>query len=338
MKNKKVFKLFLLLLFFIVLSSHIGAAVSMEMASKRFIPKKLEMHILMHDELNRRYALYLPSSFSMSNNKLPLLIALHGGGGAPQKWGAYTNYGFEKLAEQEGFILAYPEGIEKQWNDGRHFQYSYAHRNNIDDIGFLGKLIDHLVKTYPIDKNRVFVTGASNGGMMAHYLGIYYSDKIAAIAPVIASIPKNIYPTVMSKEPISVLMINGMDDPLVLWEGGVIQLGRRQNGEIVSLEETLQFWLENNQCDTTAIIEQLSDRDPKDLTRVFKSIYPNGKNGSEVILYAIEGGGHAWPAFEDKSGRRILKRVVNLVVGRKSRDIDACQVIWNFFKNHPKVK
>jgi polyhydroxybutyrate depolymerase len=288
-----------------------------------------------HDKLTRTFNLYLPKGFD-EHNSHALLIALHGGGGEADKWPAYTNNGFEKLADRDQFLLVYPDGIENQWNDKRNVQRFTAQRNNVNDLGFISVLIDYFLANYPVDKNSIYVTGASNGGMMSNYVG-ELSYKVAAIAPVIASIPDNLIVSLDPISPISVLMINGTDDPLVRWEGGKIKLGKKENGSVIPVEEMVQFWVKHNKVNPEPIVTTLPDKDPHDGTRVTKALYTGGLNNTEVALYTIEGGGHAWPAYKDRRGF-FLKLIVDGVVGRKSRDVDACEVIWDFFKNHSRQK
>lgn len=293
-----------------------------------------EQRSFMHDGIKRTYSIYIPKGIQTSR-PVPLLIALHGGGGSAEKWQSYTGGGFEHLADRDRFILVYPNGLEGHWNDGRGVDKFYSHHGNIDDSDFLVQLIDTLSNTFPIDACRVFVTGASNGGMMAHRLAAEHSDKVAAIAAVISSIPKRLEGKLHPSHPVSVLMMNGTDDPLVPWEGGEIRFGRQRNGFVTSTEQTVQFWARHNRCTDPATTDELPDVDPDDETRVNRTRYSKCQSGTEVVLYKIAGGGHTWPGSKDIRGF-IGKIIIDSVVGRKSRDIDACEVIWQFFKNHPK--
>ncbi|MEJ2456254.1 MAG: PHB depolymerase family esterase [Candidatus Thiodiazotropha sp.] len=287
-----------------------------------------------HDGRTRSYFLYLPSAASRSQ-PLPLLLALHGGGGSAKRWPAYTNGCFERLAETQPFLLVYPEGVQGHWNDERDYPSSYAHRNEIDDLGFLTALIDYLVTAYPVDRNRVYVAGVSNGGMMTHYLAGRASERIAAIATVIASLPEKFSGRLRPSAPVSVLMINGTKDPLVPWDGGMVKFGRRENGKVLSVDETVRFWVEQNRCDTDPGVIELPDLDPSDGTRVSKTTYGAGARHTEVVLYSVFEGGHTWPSHERKSGL-LRKLLIDPLVGRQSGDIDACEVIWDFFKSHPR--
>jgi len=294
------------------------------------------MHEFKYSGLTRTFALYLPTGYNPRATH-PLLIALHGGGGNAKKWPAYTNYGFEHLADRDQFILVYPEGIDGQWNDKRNVQDFVAQRDNIDDVGFIGALIDFFIANYPVDRDRIYVTGASNGGMMTNYVGAEFSDKLAAIATVIASIPNNLLPLMHPKHPLSVLMINGTEDPLVRWNGGVIKFGRKETGSVIPVEETVQFWVKQDKLNPQPKVVDLPVRDPTDETRITRTVYQGGAGNTEVVLYTVKGGGHAWPSFVDKRGP-LLRLIVNKLVGRKSRNLDACQTIWEFFKSHPKVR
>ncbi|MFA4945211.1 MAG: PHB depolymerase family esterase [Lentisphaeria bacterium] len=231
---------------------------------------------------------HLPPTYE-SAARLPVVLALHGGGkGDAAQMAAHT--GFCELADREGFIAVFPNGVDGQWNDGRGRTYYKTDNTDVDDIGFISALIDRLVETHNGDPERIYVTGISNGGHMALRLGCEISSRLAAIAPVCASIPKNIYGNCTPAAPLPVLLMNGTDDPLVPWNGGSIRFFRKTMGEVVSTEQTVQFWVQHNHCDPAPVVRKLPDKDPGDGSTVRVSTYTGGNDGSEVILYAIEGG------------------------------------------------
>ncbi len=171
---------------------------------------------LTHDGRERTYALYTPPQPSAS---MPLLIALHGGGGRGSGMIHITYGGFNRLAERETFVVVYPDGVDKRWNDGRGLTEWRAHRERVDDVGFIAALIDQISAEQPIDRRRVYVTGISNGGMMSYRLACELGDRIAAIAPVVAALPAHLSGCV-PPHAMPIILMNGTDDPLIPYQGG----------------------------------------------------------------------------------------------------------------------
>jgi len=277
-----------------------------------------------HDGLERKYLIYSPPLKSADSGKRPLLFVLHGGGGTHRGMVRLTKRRFNELADRDGFFVVYPQGIDKSWNDGRTDKISGAHRKGIDDVGFFRALIEHLVFEYPIDSNRIFVTGISNGGLMSFRLGCSLPDKIRGIAPVTAQIPSAIEALCRSESGVSLAVFNGTEDPLVPYNGGQITVFRQQRGEVLSTDETIRIWQNKNRCPSKARATELPGL-TADGTRVTKIEYTQCAAASKVVLYRIDGGGHTWP-----DGRQYLpvRRI-----GRTSRDINACDEIWEFFRS-----
>jgi polyhydroxybutyrate depolymerase len=281
--------------------------------------------------LRRTYRVHIPPSHN-ETKPVPLLIALHGGGGTGEHMVKLTLGGFNKLSDKEGFIVVYPDGIDKHWNDGRSKEETRyrAHREYIDDTGFISALIDYSIKQNNINPKRVYVTGMSNGAIMSYRLACELSDKIAAIAPVDGNLSQDFFPMCSPSEPICVLAINNVKDPLVPWNGGDVTgpFGVKKLGKVLSVSQTIEYWVKHNGCALSPTITQEPHKDPTDGTRVRREEYSGGKGGTEVILYAIEGGGHTWPG-----GYQYLPASI---IGKTSKDINANEVIWNFFKRHSK--
>ncbi|HEX9976401.1 MAG TPA: PHB depolymerase family esterase, partial [Dehalococcoidales bacterium] len=138
--------------------------------------------------LERTFLVHVPPT-SSTTRPMPLLIALHGGGGTGQGMVTLTQGSLNSLADKEGFIVVYPDGIENQWNDGREGDFTMVNREEIDDVGFISTLIDHLSQKHKIDNQRIYATGISNGAMMSYRLACELSNKIAAVAPVCGAMP-----------------------------------------------------------------------------------------------------------------------------------------------------
>ncbi len=281
-------------------------------------------HTLRHDGLERQYILYQPVFKTAHSGARPLLLVLHGGGGTNRGMLRLTQNRFNALADRDGFLVVYPQGIDKSWNDGRPDKISGAHRKGVDDVGFLEALIADLTARYPIDERRIFVTGISNGGLMSYRLGCSLPDKIRAIAPVTAQIPAAIAPLCRTESAVSLAVFNGTEDPLVPYYGGQITVLRQQRGEVLSTDETIRIWRQKNRCSAAAKISQMPDL-ADDGTRVTKFEYDQCETDAKVVLFRIAGGGHTWPG-----GRQYLpvRRI-----GRTSRDINACNEIWQFFRS-----
>ena len=277
------------------------------------------------DGLERFYHLYIPSAYKNSE-AVPLVIALHGGGGTGKKVNKLLDLNI--LADQHGFIVAYPDAVDRHWNDGRGVKKYRAQRENIDDVSFISRMIDAIAGKYNIDKNRVYITGASNGAMMSFRLGCDLADKISAIAPVIGSMPENLVAGCTPAVPLPLIMINGTEDPLVPWEGGYVHVYRKKLGKIISVRQTIDFWVARNGCSPDPIRSTIRDTDPGDGTSVHKQAYQQCINDADVVLYEVRGGGHTWPGS--------YQYLPELFIGKTNHDLDATKAIWDFFNAHPQ--
>ena len=285
------------------------------------VESELSSHTLTHAGLERTYYLQVQPRPS---GPVPLILSLHGGGGNGEQTCNLAG-GIQELAEREGFLVACPEGIENNWNDGRANDRDRAHVEDIDDVGFLLALIEQLAKTHDVDPDRIFVTGASNGGMMSLRMACEASDVFAAAGAVIASLPADL--SCEPSEPISILLMNGTEDPLVPFEGGQVHFFRRELGEVISTPDTVAFWVAANGCDPRARTEQLPDLDPRDGTRIQLDTYSGCEGGVSMVLYTVNGGGHTLPGG--------TQYVLKFVIGRVSRDLHAGEAIWQFFEGAP---
>ncbi len=256
---------------------------------------------------------------------MPLVVVLHGGGvlGDPVPVIRRATR-FDAKADREGAIVLYPEAVEQHWNDGRGLSRYRSQRDNIDDVGFISALIDRVAAALPVDRRRVYLTGASNGAMMAYRLACERPSRFAAVAAVIGNLPASL--SCAPDTPVPMLIMNGTADPLMPWAGGDVHFGRQRLGRVRSAEETVARWVAIDGCRGVPSVEPLPDRAPRDGTRVVRTDYGRCAHGSEVVFYRVEGGGHTWPGGPQETGR--------LIVGRTSRDIDATDAIWNFFVAH----
>ena len=283
-----------------------------------------QTHEIRVDELERRYFLHVPPGLP-ADKAVPLVLMFHGGGGRPAF--AERESRFSELADREGFLVAYPEGIGQSWNDGRGDLGLAAQRDNVDDVAFVAALLDDVAGRHEVDPRRVFATGMSNGAIFSHTLAARLSTRIAAIAPVTGGIAQAFSESFAPEQPVSVLILQSTADPLVPYDGGPIRKrGGAERAGILSTAETVRKWVEHNGAKAKAVVAELPDTDPQDGCRVQTFTHSGGRKGSSVVLYRIEGGGHTWPGG--------LQYLPERFIGKVCRDISATEVIWNFFKAH----
>lgn len=276
-------------------------------------------HSLEHGGLNRTFRLYVPDSYDTAEESVPLVVVLHGGHGNARSAALLT--GFDELADRVGCIVAYPEAVGSHWNDGRGIG------QGADDVGFIARMLDHLIGRLQIDPRRVYVAGVSNGAMMTLRIACELADRVAAVAPVIGSMPEPLLEQCAPARPIPVLFINGTEDPLVPWEGGeVASMGLKDRGRVASVDDTVAFWVRHNRCKSTPVTTMLFGSESDDRTEARREEYAPERQGAPVTMIRIEGGGHTWPGGPRIQPRRLL--------GPVSRDIDATEEIWAFFGAH----
>jgi polyhydroxybutyrate depolymerase len=275
---------------------------------------------LMQDGRKRTLRIYLPSGHS---EPLPVVLVLHGGGGTGGGMEWLTRRGFNRIADRDGVIVAYPDGIDHGWNDGRRANRSAADAA-VDDVGFLRALPGELATLHPVDRARLYVTGISNGGMMSYRLACDAAGVFAAAAPVAANMAVELEGACHPSRAVPLLIMNGVDDPIMPWKGGAVRVLWRTRGTVLSSEESAARWLSLDHCGALEP-QPVLEANPADGTSAAPRL-ARCADGAEVRLYEIRGGGHTWPKGEPYLTSRI--------VGRVSQALDANETIWAFFRAH----
>ncbi|PWR24669.1 alpha/beta hydrolase family esterase [Zavarzinia aquatilis] len=279
------------------------------------------------DGRSRDYLLSVPAK--PGAEPLPLIVVLHGTYGSADKMERHL--GFESYVEAYRVAVAYPDAYREpgarrtlRWNDGRGTLASSA--AGIDDVAALRALVADIGGRVNLDRRRVFVAGASNGGMMAYRVGCEAADLVAGIAPVIGAVASPIYPGCHPSRPIAVLAINGMADPIVPFAGGTVCADVPkifcERGEVAGAEASLRRFAEGAGCTGAPLAADLPPT-VDDGTRLRRVDYRDCPAGIRVRGLWIAGGGHAWPPLPSQLGQRRA--------GRSSGNLDATEAIVRFF-------
>ncbi len=258
----------------------------------------------------RTYKIHIPPSYN-GVNSIPLVIALHGGGHDADTMEYISNLSIK--SDTSNFIVVYPNGrkfFTRTWNAGTCCGSSVTY--NVDDVGFIVKMINSLKVNYNIDTTRIYLTGASNGGMMAYRLACERADIFAAVAPVAATmvVTEICSPT----RAVPLLHIHSLPDTRVPYNGGY---GTGFAGVYMPpIDSVIGGWLQNDTC-----------------TIAFDTVYnTNGVVGkrwsdcsscSEVMIYTTTDGGHSWPGGNQTPNGDPV-----------STQLNATDLIWDFFSQH----
>ena len=273
---------------------------------------------LEHDGVARSYLMYVPSSYT-GEKQMPLLMVLHGRSSNAQRMANLTS--FNLRAEKHGFVVIYPEGILSQWN---YLHGLSGFQKKPNDSDFLLKIMDIVKSQYNIDVHRMYVTGISNGGFMAQRLACYAPEKFAAFASVAAGGYAVMPRKCENDSSASILYIHGTADAKVPWQGlGIKDANGNHQLVTMSIMNSIKFWVDRNQCGPNVISNEILPRGDSPGTHVKILTSSDCVNDTEVVLYAIIGGGHNWPGAPDIIPPKIA--------GRVNMDIHASDVIWSFF-------
>ncbi len=266
---------------------------------------------LLHGGRERTFLYHLPPD---TRPGLPLLLSLHGRLGQGRNQAELT--GFDTVADESGFLVVYPDGVERSWADGRGT--TPADEQGVDDVGFLSALIDHFAGTYKVDTRRVYAAGMSNGALMSYRLACERSERVAGIAPVAGLLSEPLAARCAPTQPMPVISFLGTEDTMMPYGGGELSQDR---GRVLSAEQTRTWWAQRAGC--AAMPETVSepDRVPEDGTSLRRDTHGSCQEGVEVTFYTVEGGGHAWP-----QGRE------SLAGGRTSQEINASREAWRFLR------
>jgi polyhydroxybutyrate depolymerase len=278
------------------------------------------------NKLTRTFIVHVPPGLD-GKSKVPVVFMLHGAGGSGE--GAIPETGWDVKSDREGFIAVFPDGTPpnpllparflmnpRLWNDGSGRGAKGV--EHVDDLAFISAMIDFLEAHYAADPARIYCTGFSNGASMTFSVGLNLSNRIAAIAPVSGHLW---YRQKQLAYPVPLLFIIGTEDPLNPIEGGNVKLPWGNTQYHPPIEDTLKEW------------ERMLGCGPEVQTArsigVLEITYNDCAKGGEVEYYRVTGLGHIWPGGKN--------RLPEKWVGKPSDNLNAADVIWEFFKAHPRT-
>jgi polyhydroxybutyrate depolymerase len=217
----------------------------------------------------------------------PTVIVLHGATITVAQ--TARSSGFAEAAAARGFAAVFPQGINRQWNDGRED----GHISSVDDVGFLRQLVHDLVARGVADREHIYLAGISNGGMMTFRMLCEASELFAGAATIIANMPAGIGERCQIRKPLPIVMFNGTADPLVPYAGGNVGFSG-QRGRVWSAERTAEFMARVDGC-AAVQVTPLPVNASTEAVRVERLDWSPCRAGQSVTLFRLDGGGHQVP-------------------------------------------
>ncbi|GAB4001765.1 PHB depolymerase family esterase [Spirosoma daeguense] len=274
-----------------------------------------------HNGLLRTSLIHLPPQYDAQKQRLPLVIALHGGGGSGQQFANQSKW--NEKADREGFIVVYPDGVQnpgilrlRTWSAGACCGQA-ASTQRIDDVGFIRQLIDKLSATYQVDEKRVYATGHSNGAMLCYRLACELSEKLTAIAANAGTM--QLQTACKPSRLMPILHIHSEKDQHVPYAGGVG--ARSLNGQWnASVDSTLTVFAQLAQCKPLKPVAKSADK-----YTVYQ--WNSCQDNVAIQYYLTSDGGHSWPGG-NKGARRIGDPPSEAFINN--------DIIWDFFKSHSR--
>ena len=249
----------------------------------------------------RTFIVHLPVGYN-ANNEYPLVLNLHGLGANANQQKNLTK--FNDISDEKSFIVVYPNAINESWKT-----------NDNSDVEFLNDLVDSIKTDYSCN-DCLFVTGFSQGGFMTYkFATTTMMHPIKAIAIGSGNMSTDVQDASENAPQVPVMHFHGTDDNLVRFNGSPIF-------SIPPVEDTIQWWVNHNNCNQTPVISAIDDIDSTDNSNVQKYYYANENSDNDVTFYKVKDGGHSWS---------------NPNSGNANRDINQSMLIGAFFESFCSV-
>jgi len=269
----------------------------------------------------RTFILHVPVNYR-PGSPLPLVVVLHGAFSTGKQ--TETETGFSALADSEGFLVAYPEGIGlfgllQHWNAGHCC--GKAADDQVDDVGFVAEVIATVQRRLAVDPARIYLAGMSNGGMLTHRFAAERGVGLAAAAVVSGAIGsvavqgKGSWKLPQPVGAVPMIVFHGLADDSVPANGGVSPR-KKDERSYLAVSDAIDFWRNADGCGMSPVETRTHAGSVKRLA------WAGCRNGSAVEFVLLSGWGHQWPApwFTDR-----------LATDDPLRSFDATRQIWQFF-------
>ncbi len=279
----------------------------------------------------RSWIVYAPPTYD-SSRPTPVVVLLHG---RPSNGGGMALISdMNSIADQNGFIVVYPDGLDNEWNaqfDISASAVSLSGRSSTlpqDDVGFLRMLTGDIGQDFNIDRSRLYLGGFSNGAFMTHRMACSADDTFAAFAAVGAALYVELSRYCQRSPPTPLLIMHGTGDPSVPYEG--VEVVNSQGGDPIritlTVQETVSAFARRNHCSLMGTSTTFAEGGRSPGTHVVRFIPHDCDAGKDIAFYLINGGGHTWPGVEGAMPAEFF--------GPTNMDINASEVIWDFFSQH----
>ncbi|MFY1637920.1 alpha/beta fold hydrolase [Solwaraspora sp. WMMB335] len=270
------------------------------------------------DGYERTYRLYRPEGLA-ETEPVPLVVMLHGLLGSGKQ--AESWYGWNAVADREGFVVAYPDSRNRAWAVTEDCCGASA-RDGVDDVGFVAALVESLGQRLSLDPDRLYLAGVSNGGMLAYRLACD-----TAIFAAVTAVATTMLGDCPAPEPISLLHVHGTADETIPYGGGPGRRDGASRGRLPdktdgpAVPDLVQRWQRIDECAAAR-------------TTVDGTVTTSAADcpaGRAVTLITIDGAGHQWPGSEMGPAGRLLG------LDAPATELDATTTSWRFFTAHPKL-
>jgi polyhydroxybutyrate depolymerase len=254
-------------------------------------PQQLPSTRLVVDGLERQYNLFVPTN--QPDGPMPLLVAVHGGGGQGETFPQQAQ--FESLAEAAGIVIAFPQAHQMSGNEGE-WQLN-TRPGSHHDIDYIAAMIDAISATHSIDSSRVYATGYSLGSMFTYELACHMSDRFAAIASFAGTMPVAMHSCAQARA-VPIMHIHGVEDSIIAYGDTWDWKAWDSVGRMMDIPSLMAFWRNQYNCQTenttagpgtTHFVQSMCDQDAR------------------LEHHRLDGVGHGWPdAIDGVSTHQVI--------------------------------